>query len=1702
VTLEMNGDSSETVFRGGGKVGALLRARFTSADSNANGSQTSIGTVENWSQSLKLTLNILLNACSPTFLLWGNDRILFYNDAYLSLAQARHYPLGLGEPIGEVKSDEWRTLQSNIEQVFRSGQPLQREQQSLPSDQKDDRAKYCYTWSFTPIWQETGQVEGVFVSGCRVLLEDRQTTQSDYFEGETALQRTPPHLEETLNRREEQLQLITNAIPALISYVDKNHYYRFANQTYETWFGILPSEPINKHVCEFLGEAAYQAVLPYMDQVLSGQRVSFESQIPYRIGGTRYVSVEYVPHVNNQGEVEGYFSLVTDITQRKQAEEELRESEARIQLAMKIGRLGSWRYDPATDVVELDDRMREIWGESDNTVLIPLSRVVERIHPEDREQVTIAISHALDPASSGTYDIDYRIVWNDGTEHWVSANGQVQFAEEGATRRPAGFIGTALDITERKQAEAEQERLLQTLAAERARFEAVLRQMPEGVMIADAASGNLVLSNEQANQILRHAYSLNLELEQYELRVPFQAYYPDGRPYAAAEYPLVRSLRTGEVIWHEEMEIRYQDNSHILIDTNSAPVFDRQGHIISAVAVFQDITQRKETEQALREAEERLRVALQNAPISVFNQDHELKYTWIYNPALYNLSEMLGKHDRDYLPTEDAETLTAIKQRVLDTGIGIREEIKITRDAATHYYDLTVEPLRDADNTIVGITCAAVDISKPKQAEIDLRESEERLRLAMDGAQMGTWDVNLVTGKAIWSELHFTVLGYDPTPTGEASEAMWNSRIHPDDLAQVMQEWQQSQQECRLYRMEYRVVRADNQQVSWLAALGRFTYDHTGKAIRSIGVLFDITDRKRTEMALVAQEQRYRYIFEAVNVSIWEEDFSEVKAAIDQLRATGVQDFRQYFADHPEFVQQAVDMVHLRDVNQRSLHLFGAQDKAELLNSLHRIFVPETQDVFIEELLAIAAERTYFAAETVLQTLQGNRFHVWFAIAFPPPSAPYDRVLVSLLDISDRVRIEAALRESEARFRGVVESNMVGIFFWDASGCITDGNDMAVRMLGYSREELQSRQIRWSDITPSEFQEIDAAMQAQLLAEGVCPPFEKAYIRKDKVQVPILIGGALIPGYTDRGVAYFIDITDRKQAEENLRLSEHRYRTLAHAVAQLMWVNDARGNIKFYNQRWQEYTGMNELELGVGLWAEIIHPDDFAATSAKRTKAIQAGEAYEVECRLKRADQTYRWHLARVVPFKDEQGQILYWFGTATDIDDRKRAEQEREQLLIQAQAAREAAETANRIKDEFLAVVSHELRSPLNPILGWAKLLRSHQLDQQKTEHALEVIERNAQMQAQLINDLLDVSRILRGKLSLQNNRVDLLSTIQAAMETVHLAAAAKTIDLQFTTVDADLENDEQQTAISPIGQQAANSRSSTRHSKFIVSGDPNRLQQVIWNLLSNAVKFTAQGGRIAVRLEQIRAEEGIVKENGETLLPLSSTTYAQITVTDTGKGIHPDFLPHVFDHFRQEDSATTRRFGGLGLGLAIVRYLVELHGGTVHADSPGEGLGATFTVKLPLVESRELATTNGENNAISPRSNLESPITGLRMLVVDDDTSTREFLAFLLELHGANVMAVTTASEAIVTLTQFKPDMLLSDVGMPDMDGYMMMRQIRTLPPEQGGTIPAIALTAYAGENDYRQAISAGFQRHLAKPIEPQELLEVITELRNSGV
>lgn len=445
----------------------------------------------------------------------------------------------------------------------------------------------------------------------------------------------------------------------------------------------------------------------------------------------------------------------------------------------------------------------------------------------------------------------------------------------------------------------------------------------------------------------------------------------------------------------------------------------------------------------------------------------------------------------------------------------------------------------------------------------------------------------------------------------------------------------------------------------------------------------------------------------------------------------------------------------------------------------------------------------------------------------------------------------------------------------------------------------------------------------------------------------------------------------------------------------------------------------------------FIHGVGFDVTELKQTEAELTQARAELEQRV----------LERTNELARANAELRL------EIAERRRVEEERAQLLAREQEARQAAESANRLKDDFLTTVSHELRTPLTAIVGWTEMLRDGALDPAAAERALLTIERNAKAQVNLVNDLLDASRIVTGKLQIEIRPVELITIVEAAVDTLRPAVEAKDLRLQMVL----------QPWVGPF------------------SGDHSRLQQIISNLISNAIKFTPPGGMIEVRLE---------RRGGQ----------AVITISDTGQGIRPEFLPHVFDRFRQADGSTTRTHGGLGLGLAIVKHLVEMHGGTIQADSRGEGHGASFAVTLPLAQIQRMQVTDGQVVGGNPRSSI---LSGVRVLVVDDEADAREVLAAMLQRCSADVRVAASVAEALAIIPKWRPDVLVSDIGMPGEDGYMLIRKLRSLPLAQGGQIPALALTAHAGAQDRQLALASGYQNHLAKPIKGPDLSAAVVSL-----
>ncbi|MBW4463634.1 MAG: PAS domain S-box protein [Nodosilinea sp. WJT8-NPBG4] len=982
-----------------------------------------------------------------------------------------------------------------------------------------------------------------------------------------------------------------------------------------------------------------------------------------------------------------------------------------------------------------------------------------------------------------------------------------------------------------------------------------------------------------------------------------------------------------------------------------------------------------------------------------------------------------------------------------------------------------------------GLTIFLTEISDRKQTEMALRQSEARFRRIFECnmVPMGIWSRS--GGVLQANDALLDLIGYTRQEM-EAEQISWLTITPPEWLSQDEASLAEIAAEGFSTPFEKKYIHKQGHRVPILIAGASFLDDP------DTGIFFalDLTERKATEAILQQAADLSAFRVSLTDLLRPLADPIAVQAIASRLLGEYLGANRVAY-----FEVRDADYVVERDYVNGATALVGKypiDSFGQELLAAYRTGQPVcVADVATDLNLTIDQQSAYatmqIKAYIGIPLIKHGEFVAGLAVHTVSPRAWTPDEVALAQEVAERIwsaieraQIEANLRRSEAEFR--IISNAAPALVWVGAqdGSITFFNDRWYEFTGQT--EAEAIGFGWANATHAD--DLARILPYWEHCRQTGEPYEgEIRYRRHDGEYYWYVFRALPrrnrAGEVEAWYGLSIDISERKQAaaereqllqqEQTLRqqaeIAERGLYTLLASIREDFLSFDHDWRVTYLNPQ-AEITMQRPRDqiLGHRIWE--LFPDLVGTEYYHRLHQVMREQApVQFEYYYDTWDV---WFDNRVYP-SPEGITIL-----CTNITNRKRAEAEREQLLAREQAAREAAEAASRIKDEFLAVVSHELRSPLNPILGWAKLLRTRQLDAEKTERALEVIERNAQMQAQLINDLLDVSRILRGKLSLETKPVNLAATIQAAMETVRLAAEAKSIDLRFTICDFGLERDN-------------NPKSQIQNPKLQVMGDSGRLQQVVWNLLTNAVKFTAEGGRVEVWLEQEGGDRGA--DSSSPYHP----SHARITVTDTGKGISSDFLPYVFEQFRQESSATTRRFGGLGLGLAIVRYLVELHGGTIQADSPGDGQGATFTVRLPLMPHQPVAKPDPAPSKAS------IDLRGTRILVVDDDDNTREFLAFLLELHGANVLATATADEAIATLTQFMPEVLLSDIGMPDVDGYMLLRQIRALPAEQGGTVPAIALTAYAGEIDYRQAMAAGFQRHMAKPLEPQALIQAIASL-----
>lgn len=1044
----------------------------------------------------------------------------------------------------------------------------------------------------------------------------------------------------------------------------------------------------------------------------------------------------------------------------------------------------------------------------------------------------------------------------------------------------------------------------------------------------------------------------------------------------------------------------------------------------------------------LQTSEERYRQILDTSYEGIWLLDANLRTDYVNQ----RLAEMLGysleeMQDRSLFDFMDQAGRTEAAYRIERRKQGIKEQFDFRlcrKDGSDLWVLVSASPIFNQQGEFAGTLTMLTDISDRKQSEDALRASELRFRRLFESNIIGINFGDLQGRILDANDAFLNLIGYTRADlqAGQLQlEAITPAEYHHLDEQAGRQSL--SSNACTPYEKEY--IRKDGSRVSVLVAGARLEDSDTG-----IGFIVDLTERKRIEQTL-------RYLAEtSIDLAI-SLDYQTTLERVAQIAVPEMADWC------------AVDLLNFDGTMSRLPVAHADPAKAGWAELLQQYSPdPQGKNPIAQVLKTGKSILLTELPDELLKQATHNAEHLHIAELLAPKSA----MVVPLIARQQILgTLSLATAESERRY-STADLSLAEDLARRAALAIDNARlYRATQEAQRATEQTANRTARLQKITAA-------------LSEALTPH-----------QVADVV--------VNQGIA-----------------------ALGATAGSVTLLADQGLSIRVVN--------------AIGYPPEVVQPwQSFPVTSATPlAKTVRTGEVLFLEnAEAMLADYP---HLAEAIATTGNQafvciplnvegrtlGAMGLSFQTVQSFNEEDRAFMvtlgqqcaqaiARAQLYAAEQAARSAAESANRVKDEFLAVLSHELRTPLNPILGWTQLLKNRQLDAQTVARALDTIERNAKLQTQLIEDLLDVSRILQGKLRLSFCPLSLISVIEAAIETVRLSAEAKSIQLSFHLKDEGFDQDETEAiALSSHPSQAIETDSSnwavlseSPHSPFQVSGNPARLQQVIWNLLSNAVKFTPNGGRVEIRLEQVQSEG-------------AAHPYAQITVSDSGIGIDPEFAPYIFDYFRQADSATTRKFGGLGLGLAIVRHLVELHGGTIHAESSGVGQGATFTVKLPLWQDKA-SLEEAPNLSTSQTGFYSTPyiegksdfptftavLAGIRVLVVDDEFDTRELIAFLLRQAGATAIATASAQAALDALDRCppkaQPDILLSDIGMPEVDGYMLIEQIRARSPEQSGTIPAIALTAYAAEYDQQRAIAAGFQMHLAKPIEPERLVEAIVQL-----
>jgi PAS domain S-box-containing protein len=1240
-----------------------------------------------------------------------------------------------------------------------------------------------------------------------------------------------------------------------------------------------------------------------------------------------------------------------------------------------------------------------------------------------------------------------------------------------------GGINMLLDITERKR----REQVTSLLSA-------IVDSSDDAILSKDL-NGFITSWNKSAERMFGYT-------AQEAIGQPGAILIPADRMQEEAQ--IGEKLRRGERTEHFETVRVRKDGSRLCVSLSFSPVRDAAGRVIGASKIARDITERKKAEEKLAEALQRLHAHVNNSPLATIEFDPEFRITaWSEGAERmfgWSAEETLGKRVEDlrWVHEADEEEVKALCADILTSQRSRYNHVNrnYRKDGSVIECEWYNSMLRDAKGKTVSINSQVLDITERKRAEEALREREERYRAL---TELSPQIIFMIRPDGYITYVNQHGQEFIGRTLAEMQGGGWAKRIHPDHRKRVLSVWRTAGREGSEYRAEFPFLN-HNGLYRRLYVRGLPIKDDTGAIDYWVGAALDVEDLKRAEDKLRLSEERFRAIV------------SQATGGIVETDLTG----RIIFA------------------NQRYCEIIGYSDAELRKLRMHDITHPDDLQANAEQFRRLAEGGPDFVVEKRYIRKDGGEVWVNNSVNAVRDSAGRVRSIVAVsLDITERRQAEMALAEALALNRTITDNAQSCLWMIDVAGRGTFANPASERVSGFKPEELIGQVLHKKvhhthpDGTPFPIEEcpLDNALPLQEPVVG----YEDVFVHKDGHFYPVRCAGSpiVVNGEPIGTVIEVQDITEeRRAAAERERLLEEERRhgqnlqRLNVASVAINTATSVEEVVHLINEKARELTGARMAVVN------LVHDGDWSrshtvasmsaeyAAWADYSAQVTGNGVYNLVVRRKHAMRMTQAELEShpawrgfgaeagkhpplrgwmAAPLLGGGGECIgvvqlsdKWMddkaGEFTEADEAllwqlaqvASVALEKQRLYEQEQEARQMAEQATRAKDEFLAVVSHELRSPLNAILGWNRLLRSQRGDDPQIARVTETVESSGKAQLRLIEDLLDTARIISGKMRLETRPVELLTVIASALDAVRPAADSKGIAI-----------------ISNFPTEAG-------QASYLITGDPDRLQQIVWNLISNAIKFTPEGGRVWVELR--RGGSG-----------------AQIIVRDTGQGISPDLLPYVFDRFKQGDSSVSRRFGGLGLGLALVKHLVELHGGSVKVESPGEGQGSTFTVNLPVRAVKRDRGTEGQREGkktVDWRAFHELQtvrLEGVRALVVEDDASARELITLTLEQQGALVTGVESAAAALAILEsrledEAAPspfDALISDIGLPSGDGYELIRCVRAHPDQRVNRIPAIALTAYARPEDRLRALQMGFHMHVPKPVDEVELTMVIASL-----